>query len=654
MKQKNLRITAHDEINYIFQTILPKKGMAVRDAQITLCHTMLDAMQNNHIALCDAGTGIGKTYAYLVAGIVHRRHSLSTWAILISTSSIALQKSILYEYIPFLSSALLGAGLTDRPITAVVRKGKSHYVCDERLNKRICRASLDRKNPKRREALLSLWGQIDMDEATKLSAFDRRQIRVETCRGCSLTCRYRRYVEESKSGDYLFQICNHNFLLADAIHRSDGKAPLLPEYSVVVIDEAHKLPEAARQMFTKSLSQEEMLDSICGLEDERFLLAAERLSLAISPLIADLNALGIEEDRGSAAYPINSKRKELFFEAEKEIALQCQLLTGDISRTLSEKLRCTLHFLIDYRNNGFLYIRYAAVLDDGRTGLCMTNAHIDKELRHILWGTGKAAILTSGTLAVGSDFTRIREELGLARIRRKIVETVSLSPFAYKKNCLLYLPPRSHISSDQDTNAYLDHLAEQITKLICATKGRTLILFTAYSTMSEIHARLLQKQLPYPLFPVRRNTGQTVEQFKQGGNGVLLGTGALWEGMDFPGEIVSSLIIPRLPFTVPDPIHKAKRNQYLSLRDYIKAVVLPDMQIKLRQGFGRAIRTESDRCVISILDERALPGQRYDKAVLQALPRMRVTRSIADVQAFLNRATSHAIFTQSTKEEVPL
>lgn len=634
MEQKNSRATAHEEIDTIFREILPKYDMGVREAQVTLCHTMLDVMQNNQIALCDAGTGIGKTYAYLVAGIVHRQHSLSPLAILISTSSIALQKSILHEYIPFLSSTLMAAGMVDSPITAVIRKGKHHYVCDKRLDNRIKKASLGRKNPARRKALLSLWEQIDMDEAEKLSTFDRKQVQVENCWNCSHACRYRRYVEDSKAGNYLFQICNHNFLLADAIHRSNGIASLLPEYVAVVIDEAHKLPEAAQQMFTSSLSQETMLDAIRGLESERFLLAAERLNLAVLPIISDLNALGIEEDRSSTVYPITGERKILLGKAEQDLALLCKLLTGDASRCLSEKLESMGKFLVTFLSNDHAYIRYAAVLEDGCTGICITSANIDRELRRILWDTRKAAILTSGTLAVGNDFTRIRGELGLIGTRRKIIETVSLSPFQYKENCLLYLPPGSYILPDGDVNAYLDYLAEQIEKLVRATGGRTLILFTAYATMSETHTRLLEKQLPYPLFPVRRNAVQTVEQFKQSGNGILLGTGALWEGMDFPGEIVSSLIIPRLPFPVADPIHEAKRNHYLSLQDYIRAVVLPDMQIKLRQGFGRAIRTESDRCVISILDERALPGQRYYQAVRQALPHMPTTRDLDDISQF--------------------
>ena len=642
MEQRKARMTAHEEIDYIFQEILPENGMAVREAQIALCHTMLDAMQNNHIALCDAGTGIGKTYAYLVAGIVHRRHTLSRWAILISTSSIALQKSILYEYIPFLSSVLLKAGIVKHPITAVVRKGKSHYVCDKRLEKRICRTMLDRKSRIRREALLSLWEQFDMDEVAKLSAFDRRQIRVESCRHCDFSCRYRRYVEDSKSGDYTFQICNHNFLLADAMHRSTGIAPLLPEYKVIVIDEAHKLPEAARQMFTQSLSQEQMMNAINGLESDRFLLAAEQLGLVFAPMMADLNALGITEDKGSVAYPLKGERKKQFDFASAKLASIVKLLTHEVRPALLDELKELQGFIQQFQSDTPAYVRYASLLEDGRTGLCMTSAHIDRELQRILWSTGKAAILTSGTMAVGSDFTRIREETGLLRVRRKVVASVAPSPFAYEKNCLLYLPPQSHISPDKDTNAYLDHIAGQIEKLIRVTGGRTLILFTAYVTMSETYARLLDKRLPYPLFPVRRNAGYTVEQFKESGNGVLLGTGALWEGMDFPGEIVSSLIIPRLPFAVPDPMHEAKRNQYLSLHDYIKAVVLPDMQIKLRQGFGRAIRMETDRCVISILDDRALPGQRYHKAVLLALPEMRVTGRIEDIRVFLNQSpTSH-------------
>lgn len=236
---------------------------------------------------------------------------------------------------------------------------------------------------------------------------------------------------------------------------------------------------------------------------------------------------------------------------------------------------------------------------------------------------------------MGKDFTRIREELGLDRAKRKIVETVSHSPFDYRKNCLLFFPQSTLKPLNQDTNEYLDGLTEQIEMLIRATEGRTLVLFTAYATLSEIHERLMEKDLPYPIFSLRRDAGRTVEQFKRSGNGVLLGTGALWEGMDFPGEIVSSLIIPRLPFAVPDPIHEAKRNQYLKLRDYIRSIVLPDMQIKLRQGFGRAMRIESDRCIVSILDERALPGQRYYRAVRQALPLLPETRSLNDIQTFL-------------------
>lgn len=637
MEQKTARSTAHEEIDLIFRKILPKKGVAVREAQIALCHTILSAMQNNRVALCDAGTGIGKTYAYLVAGIVFHRHAEKKNAILISTSSIALQKSIMQEYIPFLASAFRRTAFAAQPITAVVRKGKKHYVCDKRLNRRIGRADLDRKNPKRREALLSLCGQIDMDEATLLSAYDRRRVCVDTCKDCNDDCRYRRFVDESKTGSYLFQICNHNFLLADAMHRGNGLTALLPEYDIMVIDEAHKLSEAARQMFTRSLSQEQMVGVIHDLEAEKYLVAAERIQSVLAPLLSDLDALGVAGERGSTDYVMTEARRILFMEAEMVIMEQCIRLKSIARKTLLEDVGKIAKFLEDFSDNDDDTIRYADVLDDGYTGLCITKTNIEQEIQRILWDAGKPAILTSGTLAVGNDFTRTREELGLTRMQRRIVETVSQSPFAYRKNCLLYFPKCAMKSPNQDTDAYLADLTEQIEKLIRATQGRTLILFTAYATLSEVHERLIKKDIPYPLFSVRRDAGSTVEQFKSSGNGVLLGTGALWEGMDFPGEIVSSLIVPRLPFAVPDPIHEAKRNHYLSLRDYIKAVVLPDMLIKLRQGFGRAIRIESDRCVISILDERALPGQRYYRAVRMALPQMWETRSLDDVRMFANK-----------------
>ena len=154
--------------------------------------------------------------------------------------------------------------------------------------------------------------------------------------------------------------------------------------------------------------------------------------------------------------------------------------------------------------------------------------------------------------------------------------------------------------------------------------------------MSAVKDRL-KGQTSYPLFTMGRNAVHTMEQFKSQPGSVLLATGAAWEGFDFPGDCVSLLIIPRLPFAVPDALKEKERENHPTLRLFIRAVVVPEMQIKLKQGFGRAIRTETDTCVVAILDERSTPGQRHHNAMLAALPDMKITDSIEDVVEFIYR-----------------
>ena len=236
------RQVAHHEIDHIFQDLFPSHGMTARPSQIELSHKMLDAMIHSKIALSDAGTGIGKTYAYLVAGVSFSRalsrENIPFQPILISTSSIALQTAVREEYIPFL---------------------KGHYVCDERLMRRLRQVDLERKNPLAAQALLSLRDHLDADQAPHLSQYDRNRVCVPTICDCRRdSCRYLCYMEACNSDRYLFQICNHNLLLADAIHRGSGHRPILPDVAALIIDEAHKLPETARQMFGVTLAAKDI------------------------------------------------------------------------------------------------------------------------------------------------------------------------------------------------------------------------------------------------------------------------------------------------------------------------------------------------------------------------------------------------------------
>lgn len=240
-------------------------------------------------------------------------------------------------------------------------------------------------------------------------------------------------------------------------------------------------------------------------------------------------------------------------------------------------------------------------------------------------------ILASGTLAVGEDFRRFKEETGLLADSR-VREAVAPSPFDYSRNCLLYV---SRLPSRQDGKSYYDDLAEEVAALLNATHGHALVLFTSYAAMSAIKERLRKRETPYPLFTLGRNSGHTIEKFKASPGSVLMATGAAWEGFDFPGDCVSLLVIPKLPFPIPNALKEKEQEKYPNLRSFLQAAVVPEMQIKLKQGFGRAIRTETDTCVVAILDERAIRGHRYFPDVMATLPEMPITNSLTEVEKFI-------------------
>ena len=297
---------AHQDIDHIFRDLLPQAGMAERPEQIRLCHSMLDAMREGKIALCDAGTGIGKTFAYLLAGILLVKHQAASGSvcrpILISTSSIALQEAIQNEYLPMLSSILLSDDLIHAPLRSVIRKGKAHYVCDARLERRLKQVDAGRKNPKAHQALLDARRVLDLDKLSGLSSYDRERICVPRQCRCRLEdCRYHCFLDACWDGQYIIQICNHNLLLADLIHRSQKKKPILQDSAVYIIDESHKLPETARQMFGTTLTAGSIRTLIRSLHTERYVLAAELLDEAAAALLAKLE-IPVEEGAGFEPY----------------------------------------------------------------------------------------------------------------------------------------------------------------------------------------------------------------------------------------------------------------------------------------------------------------------------------------------------------------
>ena len=630
------RQKAHAMIDHIFKDLFPAQGMTERSEQIKLSHRMLDAMLNGGIALCDAGTGIGKTYAYLTAAAAASRFGagLSHRPIIISTSSIALQNAVQTEYLPLLSCTLLADRQIDKPLLSVIRKGKGHYVCDERLQRRLRQVNFQKKDPAAADALRALKGTLDMDNVPHLSGYDRERVCVPQFCDCDhQDCRYKRFLKRCDADRYVFQICNHNLLLADAIHRSQGKRPIFPEHSVIIVDEAHKLPEAAREMFGMTLTAGDIQSMIHQLRAERYLLAADVLADTAGPLLRKLTAPREEAEALDAYLHLLTIPSRSLPIIEKQVG---NLLTVQGRRQL-ETLRGAISLFSDPQSNMILY---TAEDDDGGTMLCATVSDLTEQMRRVLWRPEHAFVLASGTLAVGDDFHRFRSQAGLLDGRR-VMESVSLSPFDYRRNCLLYLP---QLPPSQSSEAYYDELADEIAELIRAAWGHALVLFTSYAAMSAVKGRLRERELSFPLFTLGRNALHMTERFRQTPGAVLLATGAAWEGFDFPGDCVSLLVIPRLPFAYPDALKEKEREEYASLRQFIQNVAVPEMQIKLRQGFGRAIRTESDTCVIAILDERAGHGRRYYAAMRDALPDMRTTSSLRAVTRFLRERKPESYF----------
>ena len=637
---------AHQEIDYIFLTLLPREGLSIREEQVKLSHEMLNALMDGKIALCDAGVGIGKTYAYLVACILMRRYSAALHQsyfcdhrpIVISTSSIALQEAILKEYLPFLSNVFLKAGLIESSLKAVVRKGKEHFVCDYRLDIRLEAIREKAKNEKQKAALMSLRNIYDMDEVANLSNFDRRLVCVpKFCpKECPErnSCRYQTYLRQSKDPEILFQICNHNYLLADASHRAKGYRPLLSTYRALIVDEAHKLPEAARQMYGKCLSFDDIQEICFFLEQEHLAKEARQLNAVFHNLFHVIYENHVTRAGLSQEFRRTEECVLVLEEGKRSLLDFSERLKNAMPGWVKNRLEEALEVLCLFQNPGKWDVLHLEHEKGKLPQLCVTSRKIPDLLSSMLWSQGFPAILTSGTLKAGNGFGRTKQETGLETDQR-VQEYVAYSPFNYKQNCLLYLPrtlKRTRHGSPEEAEI----LAKHIQRLICSTYGHTLVLFTSYSLMGNVY-QILRNHLPFPMVEVWRNAQEEILRFKTLDNAVLFAAGSCWEGVDFPGDIVSSLIIVRLPFAVPNPLSEAEKENYESLNDYIRGSIVPDMQRKLRQGFGRAIRTESDTCVVSILDHRAIAGGRYHDDVLCALPNCQMAERIEDVEAFIRR-----------------
>ena len=672
-----------ERLNHIFTEILPKHGYAVRENQIKLAEHILNVINHRGISLAESEVGTGKTHAYIIAAALAKRGRLNDlwirslyprkWAesahmpVVISTSSIALQNAIVTDYIPELSRILMEHGIIRTPLTAVVRKGKEHYICEHRLLRFFNNADIATKT-----ALAPFTGAtapFDLTNADKLSKYMKRNICVsgrcgDTCK-FAVNCRYNKHLKVLNDTTIDFQITNHNYFLADTLHRANGKRPLLPNYRLVIVDEAHKFLSATRTMYGIELTNDEIPDLM--REVHTFINGKSKSGANVHRLAKKLET---QSDKLFQRLKDNIPDNHFDDDSERFLAVIDKIVLHhlnnitDISTNLADAIEDSnvaklygerrdkavwrLDSLDDkvraLSNCGELIHWFEKDATTKTTELNAIPKNLNQRLHRDLWSKGIPVILTSGTLSAAGDFTRTKETLGLDRMpSHKLFDTSMPSPFDFKNNAMLYISENMPFPCNSDRN-YITAIADEIENLVRASNGHAAALFTSYNVMGQVHAILQDRNLPFPLFRLERGGTRAIEQFKQSGNGILFASGALWEGIDIPGDTLSMLIIVKLPFAVPDPIGDYERLQCGSMELYKSRAVVPDMLVKLKQGFGRLIRNETDTGVCAILDSRANMRGNYRNRVLAALPDCEVTSDILNVKRFFNDKKSPEYF----------
>lgn len=676
--------------NHIFETILPEHGYGIREKQVELAAHILDAIGHRDISLSEAEVGTGKTHAYLIAAALAKRGRVNDFwlrgyypdqsyaasaymPVVISTASIALQNAIVRDYIPEISRILMAHGIIRTPLSCVLRKGREHYVCERNL--RTFYRDTDERTQKRLAPLLQGIASIDLANTEGLTPYIKRRICVSgRCDDhCPYYdgCKYMAHICYVQSGEHDFQVCNHNYFLADVLRRSKGQRPLIPHYQAVILDEAHKFLEAARQMYGVELSSlaiprmvediscftyrkgvsgqtvRELAVKLGGQNRRLFRLLTERIPTGSGDEEAERVPTLLDETAARHLRNIRRIGSELSTLLSEQLLLARYHGSCAQARFALSRIREQAGILENYESlvywleqpNGELSPEERNSLE---TLLCAIPKQLSDLLYKDLWSGSIPVILTSGTLSAAGSFTHIERKMGLDRVRN-LTKTSKPSPFCYRENVLLYLSESVPFPDLRDKE-YLATVAEEAGQLIEAAHGHAALLFTSYRAMDQVFALLEAQELAYPLFRLDRGGVAAIERFRKSGNGVLFASGALWEGIDLPGDMLSLLIIVKLPFAVPDPVSEYEQTLYDTMEQYKNSVVVPEMLIKLKQGFGRLIRTETDTGVVALLDSRVREGGPYRTRVLDALPDCPVTSDIAAVERFIQEKKEPGYF----------
>jgi ATP-dependent DNA helicase DinG len=619
-------------------------GYAVRDEQVAMATDVAAALDGHETLIVEAGTGTGKTFAYLVPALVSGRR------VIISTGTRALQDQLYHRDLPAVCGAL------GRPVRIALLKGRANYLCRHRLD--VAEEQAYARGVRREIATaiprVRAWSHVtrggDIAELPGLGEQDAVWPWVTSTRETCLGTECPKYEEcfvlaarrEAQAADIV--VVNHHLLMADLVLKEEGFGDLLPGVDAIIIDEAHQLPDIAAQFLGYSVSTRQISGLARDIAGELLLAQqmASRVDSALTGLDAQVAAViaagsGTDARLEHARWPerlleslhgLGARATELA-EALAPLAAEGQ---GAIAR-LRERLAETaarLQALTDGHAEGG--VRWAEI---GARNVSCHYAPVDvaTQLAELMESQSIAWILTSATLAVGEDFAHFKRRSGLAQARSVRFE----SPFDFANQALLYLPRGL---GSPGSPGHTRDVIEVALPVLEASGGRAFLLFTSHRALREGAEKLRRAWGDVPPVPVLvqgdASRDQLLRRFREAGNAVLLGTGSFWEGVDVKGKALAVVVIDKLPFAAPDdPLLKARLDAIRQQggNPFFDEQV-PQAVIALKQGVGRLIRDPGDFGVVAVCDNR-LVTKGYGRAFLASLPPMKRTRELAEVQLFL-------------------
>jgi len=623
-----------------------------RRGQLQMAQAVEQAIEERRHLIVEAGTGTGKTLAYLMPAIRSGKR------VIISTGTKNLQEQLFYKDVPFLEQALFPGG--NRTLSVCYMKGRNNYLCRRKLYDLTDQPVLNGLDEIEQYRAIAAWEQTtrtgdraelaDLPETSAL--WHKLDARADTCTGqkcsswdkCFITEMRRRAAESD------IVIVNHHLFFADlGIKQQAEGAPdagILPDAGVVIFDEAHELEDVAGSYFGISVSAARF-EELCR-DIENFLQRNRNHIASFSGAIRTLrerSALFFSLlPKGEGRFAFENRHEFLEGNGDELVAVQQALvrIASEIENMPSkpeeafsfarraQELHVQLAFVLEHEdpNVVFWIERRRFAREKQHISLQATPIDVGPVLREALWSKLDTAVLTSATLAVGGAFDYIRSRLGVDHAR----DVVLSSHFDYQNQALFYVPPDL---PDPRTSQFSIKAAERIRKLLEITRGRAFVLFTSYAQMREIHQRLLG-EIEFPmLLQGDAPKSALLEEFRATPNCVLFATSSFWQGVDVQGEQLSCVIIDRLPFAVPsDPVVAARVKAIASAGgNAFFEYQVPSAVITLKQGFGRLIRSLHDRGLVALLDNRVLKKQ-YGKVFVESLPNYSRTTDLRMVESW--------------------